>query len=614
MSGYHPLLSMSSFLNFGYLILTVCVLGSAHSHDLLGDRRTLAVPQDSDAILDCTGRGWSKNFTGEPQGFSWTKNGESVVLDGKNSDGLEQFVNGSLALRSLKSHNNSGIFYFHLVGKAQKPLKADTDIFQCTLQGPQGAIVLMPIHVHSAIGPSFTEEGQPKSTSANIGGVARFHCSVGGETSPLASYSWKINRENLPHDSQYTVISGGILQIANVQEKNQGQYQCIASNSLGSVVSEYAALNITKLPSISPNVRPPTVIARPSNVTVAAFSNATLECLVDGYPQPVISWTYSDGKPVSKKFRRIGLGNLKMSNISTKYAGKYTCNACISGISKCLALSAFVNVESKPEILDIPLSVTKYAAETARFICNYDRSIRPTPELTWYRDGRPLKSAGRIKILNDKTNLVISQTTATDKGLYQCVLSNRLGYATAVAKLFVISSSEAPDPPEITILEVSSTAITLEWGPVDDAELPILAYTVHYCKSDGGVEQQKIETCSGVTCTKTKLVDLDPLTNYTIYLVAYNKKSPSKHSQHITVKTKVDSRTIMPSFVVTSINASVLEVKIEEPAFHRNEGEVKEFTIMCKKSRGSATRSVRIPGSTLRYFIADLQPGTTYLL
>lgn len=292
------------------------------------------------------------------------------------------------------------------------------------------------------------------------------------------------------------VLCSHLLPVILFSLQDHGEYECMAVNSAGLAVSGVATLDVSKELSTSPKLRPPSVIAKPSNVTAPEGSDAILECLVDGYPLPRITWLDADLQPVvygvetgsrtsgtrksGNRFHRFGLGNLRISNVSLGDAAKYTCQACIPGTSKCLRMSAHLVVESEPRLTEKPSSVTKLAAETARFVCDFDASLLPKPKLTWFKDGRRLTTAGRVKLLKKDTNLVINQIGEADAGIYQCVLTNRLGFATAAANLFFVSSLEAPDPPEVTLVEVGSTSVTIKWKQSNVTKLPIVAYTVHY--------------------------------------------------------------------------------------------------------------------------------------
>ena len=122
-------------------------------------------------------------------------------------------------------------------------------------------------------------------------------------------------------------------------------------------------------------------------------------------------------------------------------------------------------------------------------------------------------------------------------------------------------------------------------------------------KSNGGVEQQKVERNSGTT-----LVDLEPLTNYTIYVKSYNAKGASKHSQQIRVKTKRDATS--PRLTVKTVNETTLEVSILRG---RSSGRTDaELTLIYKASDDGVVRSMKVVGR--KFLVTGLRPGTSYQL
>ena len=54
----------------------------------------------------------------------------------------------------------------------------------------------------------------------------------------------------------------------------------------------------------------------------------------------------------------------------------------------------------------------------------------------------------------------------------------------------------------------------------------------------GGAEQQKV-----VQATRIVVDQLQPFTNYTFYVMSYNKKSPSLHSEYVQATTAEDGKT-----------------------------------------------------------------------
>lgn len=61
----------------------------------------------------------------------------------------------------------------------------------------------------------------------------------------------------------------------------------------------------------------------------------------------------------------------------------------------------------------------------------------PTPKVTWYKDGKPLKKGLTPKKDGDTHTLTLIQPQLTDAGEYSCVAKNDLGTAETKASLVV---------------------------------------------------------------------------------------------------------------------------------------------------------------------------------
>lgn len=73
------------------------------------------------------------------------------------------------------------------------------------------------------------------------------------------------------------------------------------------------------------------------------------------------------------------------------------------------------------------------AAETALKLC---LDFRPTPDISWQKDGGELPS-GRIAFQTFQKTLKISDVVEADAGDYRCTASNRLGTAHHIIKVTV---------------------------------------------------------------------------------------------------------------------------------------------------------------------------------
>lgn len=84
--------------------------------------------------------------------------------------------------------------------------------------------------------------------------------------------------------------------------------------------------SVTFLASTIP--KPNKFLLKPSDVTVLKNQEAILECIVFGYPKPIVEW-HKDGVNIALSstgnYSKFGANSLNISSAQTTDAGKYEC-------------------------------------------------------------------------------------------------------------------------------------------------------------------------------------------------------------------------------------------------------------------------------------------------
>lgn len=98
---------------------------------------------------------------------------------------------------------------------------------------------------------------------------------------------------------------------------------------------------------------------------------------------------------------------------------------------------------------------------------------------------------------------MITQIVPEDEAFYQCQAENSQGSVLSTARLVVIQSDDRPGAPRNVRAEtISSSAILLAWErPQYNAE-KVIAYSIHYTKTDGESASDKMtfsSCCFGET-------------------------------------------------------------------------------------------------------------------
>lgn len=72
----------------------------------------------------------------------------------------------------------------------------------------------------------------------------------------------------------------------------------------------------------------PQIIAGPQNISASLHQTAVLECVAEGNPRPLVSWSRADSKPIDVfGVKVMGNGNLVISNVKAHHSGVYLCRA-----------------------------------------------------------------------------------------------------------------------------------------------------------------------------------------------------------------------------------------------------------------------------------------------
>ncbi|CAG2103310.1 unnamed protein product [Medioppia subpectinata] len=239
-----------------------------------------------------------------------------------------------------------------------------------------------------------------------------------------------------------TEYTGNLL-LTDIQDEDEGRYQCIASNNFGTVYTHKIRINVHVMPAFTKT---------PSNVTAKAGNTARLECAARGQPMPEISWQKDGGDnfPAAMERRMHVMPSddvFFIVEVKVSDMGHYTCTATNDAGSQ--TASAYLNVLEVPTFVRPMSDKEAIVGETAVIECMASGSPKPT--LQWTKDGGPIIATERHFFTADNQLLIIVKTKPSDEGEYSCEMSNILG--TAKESIFLaitqlISSGDDIKPEE----------------------------------------------------------------------------------------------------------------------------------------------------------------------
>lgn len=261
--------------------------------------------------------------------------------------------------------------------------------------------------------PSITN--QPQGLTLAAGQNANFVVGASG-TAPL-DYFWSFNT-NTPVGANTSTLS-----LVGVTSNDAGAYRVIVSNSLGTATSSVATLTV---------LIPPAITSDPTNLTIAAGSNATFNVTATGSEPLRYQWFFNTNIALANATNAsFALGSAHATN-----AGAYSV-VVTNAVGAATSAVATLTVLAPPSITTQPQSQGVTDSNPATFTV----TAAGTAPLTYrwrFNTNTP------VGVNSNVFTLLSAQTN--DAGTYSVIVTNIYGAATSsVATLTVNPPSATPD-------------------------------------------------------------------------------------------------------------------------------------------------------------------------
>ncbi|KAH9496095.1 Contactin-5 [Bulinus truncatus] len=302
-----------------------------------------------------------------------------------------------------------------------------------------GTNITDPLDVR--IGPKFIQ--QPKSFVIVELVPFQIECEV--QSNPGASYRWLRNGSPLgvTSDDRYTFATGKLMIARPEKREDEGTYQCMATNEIGSVLSDPSSVSFGFLAEFS-NDPPGGVVAR-------LYQGAAINCGLPSFSPAVdVKWYKEDGGP---NFLRTDLqthqfnsrnGKLYFSEVSLTDAGIYHCVVILVG-----TVGQEVVPAQSPSLTSLGMKLNVIGETPIDYgpeIHNDFPAIFPSPALrgetltiecfaygklplyyTWKRENSTMPS--KVTYSDSNRVLTIPDAELEDAGVYACVVDRGNSFA-----------------------------------------------------------------------------------------------------------------------------------------------------------------------------------------
>ncbi|CAK6958896.1 immunoglobulin superfamily DCC subclass member 4 isoform X2 [Scomber scombrus] len=524
-----------------------------------------------------------------PFNVTWLQDGQPLPLQG--GDFLQYLANGSLLLLPT--------------AKDGQPPQGVEGGYSCVSASALGALTSRTVNVLLTSLSQFHQEPSPQTVP--VGGAARFECQIEGVPTPVIT--WEKDKVTVPEDTRFISLPNGVLQILEVTKEDEGAYSCVASNSARKDISHEARLTVTT--GSTEALNRVVIVAPPQNATVVLGRPAVMECMAQGQPKPLVSWSRQDGKPISTEVVVLAT-NLVIRDTRRHHAGVYVCRANKPKTREFVIAAAELHVPAPPVILQPPETVSLSRGNTARFVCN--SSGEPPPVLHWLKNGQPIKSFRRVKTQNPGV-LLINQLALEDAGYYQCIADNGLGTACATAKLTVIVREGLPSSPRhLSATPYSSTTALLTWEKPEYNSDQIIGYSLH-CQRAAGSDNVEYQFAMNNDTTEYHVKELHPHTAYTFFVVAYSPMGASRPSMPVTVEMLEDVPSAPPQLSIASTSPTDIRLMWHPLSSQHSRGAVTRYRIEYSTlDQVDTVFSVEVAGNETQFTLRELQPNQAYRL
>uniref|UniRef100_A0A8C0VKL8 Contactin 6 n=1 Tax=Cyanistes caeruleus TaxID=156563 RepID=A0A8C0VKL8_CYACU len=274
----------------------------------------------------------------------------------------------------------------------------------------------------------------PETTYAAKGSSVRLECFALGN--PVPSISWKRSDGNsLAKKIQHK--TGGVLEIPNVEEDDEGSYECMAGNTRGINIARgqlfvYVQLKLNWL-----------------KTDWGLF----WECKARGTPSPSYSWL-KNGQPL---IIQIENGTLLIPMLNLSDSGLYQCVA-ENKYDTIYANAELRVIAAAPDFSRNPVKKLSVVQVGGEVTIGCKPSASPRAVVSWRKGSEVLRQNKRVVLLEDGS-LRISNITKADAGVYICVATNQFGTARNSGNLIVKERTVITIPPSDTDATVGESIV-----------------------------------------------------------------------------------------------------------------------------------------------------------
>ncbi|UYV73148.1 PTPRD [Cordylochernes scorpioides] len=467
-------------------------------------------------------------------------------------------------------------------------------------------------------------------TGVEKGRSATLPCLAEGSPDPVIRW----HKDMSPLDmtvSRYAIVQGGSLQISDAEEDDQGEYECVAENSLGTSFSNVAMLY----------VREPIYEVMPG-------AHLNITCVAVGSPMPYVKWRKGAVDMTPEHSIPIGKNVLLLDNIQE--SANYTCIAS-SKLGNIEALAQItVRVHVVPVMIIMLYSTTWNIDETEAGMLSWSYDIGSENILYYVIQYKPKQANQEYSEISGITTTYYTVRDLSPYTEYEfyVIAMNTIGRGSPSTPIVVTTGETEPGsaPRNVQARPLSSSVVVIQWDPPKEPNgqvtslcIPPVARVLRVGSSYNGIMDS---VCRGVDMKRcgqgykvyyttsptlqttawhtqtvdtnqlTTISDLTPHTIYTIRIQAFTSRGPGPLSAPVQVKTQQGVPSQPTNLRVVATSSTTVQVSWTQPS-HSGE-KVVGYEVYWNDTFTQQQYSHPVEEAQTSHLLENLYPDTLYFV
>uniref|UniRef100_A0A452U890 Immunoglobulin superfamily DCC subclass member 3 n=1 Tax=Ursus maritimus TaxID=29073 RepID=A0A452U890_URSMA len=427
------------------------------------------------------------------------------------------------------------------------------------------------------------------------------------EGTPPVRITWRKNGVELLESTHSTLLANGSLMIHHFRldrggsPSDEGDYECVAQNRFGLVVSRKARIQAAS----NVHVHPQATVGEEGGV-------ARFQCQIHGLPKPLITWE-KNRVPIdtdNERYTLLPKGVLQITGLRAEDSGVFHCVASnvasvrVSHGARLTVSGSGSGAYKEPMILVGPENLTLTVHQTAVLECV--ATGNPRPIVSWSRlDGRPIGVEG-IQVLGTG-NLIISDVTVQHSGVYVCA-ANKPGTRvrrTAQGRLVVQAPAEFVQHPQSISRPAGTTAMFTCQAQGEPPPHVTWLKNGEVLGPGGHVRLRNNNSTLTIS-------GIGPEDEAIYQCVAENSAGSSQASARLTVLWAEGLPGPPLNVQAVSVSSTAVRVSWDEPLV--NTKEIIGYVLHIRKAADPPELEYQeaVSKSTFQHLVSDLEPSTAY--